>query len=548
MWDDTKRVPEAAADPVPEAMTSVALPVSSIRPSGTPVQADRRKRFDVKALKDLSESIRQVGIVQPIVVREVSGDPTLTYEIVAGERRWLAAQEAGLTSVPAIVRPLTDAQVLLLQLVENIQREGLHPMTEAAGFEHLMKDHRYTVDMIAAKVSGEGKGYVVRRLKLLSLCRSAREAFSRGKLTLATALRLACVPAEVLQVKALKEITQSGHGGESMSDREAARHLQTNYMLGLAAAPFPTADVDLVAAAGPCGTCPKRTGNQPELFKDVQGKDVCTDPVCFQNKRAVWMSRQLQAAKSAGRTIIEGAAAKKIAPWGPHHLEGYVRPTDRCPEDPKHRTFRQLGGAKAATALLVLPETGDLIEVIDRKSLAPILKQRGIGTATAKGNDSEKARRARAKQESAFRWRLFEAIRAKSPSKLARQDLEEIALTTFGRHGFDARKRLLKVWQWDPKNPKAHDGLEHDAMAAKHLPKLTDPELARFLLDCVYVGELQVSPWSDGKPEGLLSAAQRLGVEVELIRQELTSEIQAQKAGRSTGGPKIPTQKRKSKD
>ncbi|HEY2892765.1 MAG TPA: ParB/RepB/Spo0J family partition protein, partial [Pirellulales bacterium] len=105
--------------------------MSLLQPSRTEVQADRRKRFDAKALKDLSESIRQVGIVQPIVVRELSAEPPLRYEIVAGERRWLAAQEAGLTAVPAIVRVLTDAQVLLLQLVENIQREELHPMTEA---------------------------------------------------------------------------------------------------------------------------------------------------------------------------------------------------------------------------------------------------------------------------------------------------------------------------------------------------------------------------------------------------------------------------------
>jgi len=535
MLEKTRTI-DVPVEPIREegAMSSL-LALDSMRPSTTEVQADRRQRFDAGALKDLTESIRQVGVIQPIVVRVVEGYPA-PYEIVAGERRWLAARGAGLGAVPAIVRHLTDSQVLLLQLVENVQREEVHPMTEAAGFERLMKDHGYTAEMIAARVSGEGRGHVYRRLKLLCLCPKAREAFSAGKLTLPTAMRLARVPSDAAQIQALKEITRPQHGGDPMSDREAARHLEDKYMLALAEASFPTADPDLLKAAGPCGTCPKRTGNQPELFNDVRGKDVCTDPACFQLKRAAWTTRQLEAAKASGQTIIDGAAAKKIAPWGAHHLQGYVRPTDRCDDDRKNRTFHQLVGTKVPSALLVVPDSGEVIEVIERKALAPILKDRGVGTTGARAGDSDKARRARAKKESAFRARLFEAIRAKYPPKLAREDLEQIALTAFGLHCFETRKRLLKVWQWSPKDKPDAGGLHHDSEARSHLPKLTDRDLVRFLLDCVLVIDLTVSTWSDGKPQLLLAAARRLEIDAESIRREDPGLLDA-KPGRVPGTP-----------
>jgi len=123
---------------------------------------------------------------------------------------------------------------------------------------------------------------------------------------------------------------------------------------------------------------------------------------------------------------------------------------------------------------------------------------------------------------------LFEAIRQKSPATLARQDLEQIALTGFARHGFDARKRLLKVWEWDPKKGKGYDGLHHDEAARSRIPKLSDAELARFLLDCVYVNDLQVSAWSTDQAERL-TAAQRLRINVEAIRKESAPEAKTKK-------------------
>ena len=109
--------------------------VDDIQTSGTHIQALRRARFDPTALTELVKSVTAHGVLQPIVVRrKATIDEGSLWEIVAGERRWVAARAAKLQFIPAVCRELTDLQVLEIQLVENLQREGLHPLEEAEGF------------------------------------------------------------------------------------------------------------------------------------------------------------------------------------------------------------------------------------------------------------------------------------------------------------------------------------------------------------------------------------------------------------------------------
>jgi len=522
------------------------LPLSCMRPSTTRVQADRRARFSAKALQELTATIKEVNVLEPILVRPVPPVNNVRYEIVAGERRWLGAQKAGLEVIPAVVRELTDEQVLRLQLIENIQREELHGLSEIEAFEELVKRHEYTVERLAREIA-KPRAYVLRRLKLLALCDAARQAYGKGKISEEIAFMLARLPVESLQKEALKDAL-SADSGEPMTARAFSRHMQLKFMLRLADAAFPTQDDALVPAAGPCGTCPKRTGNQPELFKDVQGTDVCTDPACFASKRAAWTARQVVTAKESGRTIIEGKAAKAIAPSGAHHLEGYVRPTDRCHDDPKQRTYQELLGKSAEAAVLVVPDTGDIVEVLEKTRIAPLLKERGVG-ARAKTSDPEREKRAKLKKESAFRWKLFEAVRAKSPSVLARADLEQVALTTFSHHGYESRKRILKVWGWDRMNGKPVDSVHHDHVAGARIPKLPNADLTRFLLDNVLVSELHVSAWVSSKPERLLAAARKSRIDVEALRKASESDASPQKnllAASAKGTKKITKTARKS--
>src|SRR5690606_14398087 len=129
-------------------------------------------------------------------------DPEPFYEIIAGERRYRASKLAGRTTIPAIVREISDLEVLELQIIENLQREDLHPLEEAESYEALLEQHKadpdYSVDLIAAKL-GKSRAYIYARLKLCALRPAARKAFYAGTLTASTALLLARIPAPELQ-------------------------------------------------------------------------------------------------------------------------------------------------------------------------------------------------------------------------------------------------------------------------------------------------------------------------------------------------------------
>jgi ParB/RepB/Spo0J family partition protein len=147
-----------------------------------------RRRFG--ELEELATSIREQGVLEPLIVRP-HADQMHGYELVAGARRLRAAKLAGLVDVPCLVRTLTDLQVLEIQITENLQRKDVHPLEEADAYAALMHaDHAYTVEAVAARV-GRSTSYVYQRLKLKDLCKPAREAFEADEITAAHAVRLA---------------------------------------------------------------------------------------------------------------------------------------------------------------------------------------------------------------------------------------------------------------------------------------------------------------------------------------------------------------------
>jgi len=164
---------EAAVATAPEPSVR-ELPIAAIRPN--PRQP--RHHIDEKALGELETSIRSQGILQPLLVRP-AGD---AYELIAGERRFLAAQRAGLEQVPVVVRDFADQQVLEASLVENLQREDLDSMDEAMGYQALMDDLGYTHERVAERV-GKDRTTITNSLRLLSLPQEVQDMVSRGTLT-----------------------------------------------------------------------------------------------------------------------------------------------------------------------------------------------------------------------------------------------------------------------------------------------------------------------------------------------------------------------------
>lgn len=171
----------------------VELKINDIAPN-----ADQpRKQFDQEKLQELAASIRENGIIQPIIVcRAEKG-----YKIVAGERRWRASRLAGLTVVPAIVRELTNLQVLQHALIENIQRQDLNPLEEALALEKLISDHAMTQEALATVV-GRSRPAIANTLRLLNLPESVRHFVMNEELTAGHARALLSLPNEESQLKA----------------------------------------------------------------------------------------------------------------------------------------------------------------------------------------------------------------------------------------------------------------------------------------------------------------------------------------------------------
>jgi len=159
----------------------IQIPIESLRRG----QYQPRTRMDKDALEELAQSIKARGIVQPIVARELDSG----YEIIAGERRWRAAQIAGLETVPVVLRAIPDEAALAISLIENIQRENLNPIEEAAGLRRLLDEFGLTHDKVAQGV-GRSRSAVTNILRLLSLNKTARELLEDGKLEMGHARAL----------------------------------------------------------------------------------------------------------------------------------------------------------------------------------------------------------------------------------------------------------------------------------------------------------------------------------------------------------------------
>ncbi|MFY0546286.1 ParB/RepB/Spo0J family partition protein [Brevibacillus sp. H7] len=177
------------------------ISVSEIRPN--PYQP--RKEFDAAAIEELSQSIKEHGIIQPLIVRKsIKG-----YELVAGERRLRAAKVAGLKKVPVVVKAYTDQQLMEIALIENLQRENLNPIEEAEAYEKLMEHYSYTQEELAQKI-GKSRPHVANILRLLQLPDKIRKFVSNSALSMGHARALLPVEKEDLQLQLANDVVKKG--------------------------------------------------------------------------------------------------------------------------------------------------------------------------------------------------------------------------------------------------------------------------------------------------------------------------------------------------
>jgi ParB family chromosome partitioning protein len=201
---------------------------TSLRPNAR----NPRRNFSEDELDELTASLRERGMIQPIVARPVRGAPD-AFEIIAGERRWRAAQRAGLHEVPVVILEATDEESLQLAIIENVQRSDLNPLEEAEGYRALMEDYSHTQDDIA-KMVGKSRSHVANTLRLLKLPPSIRAYIFKGKLDAGHARMLVGQPnaekladeivARGLNVRQVEEIArqESGRNGKPQSRKRSA--------------------------------------------------------------------------------------------------------------------------------------------------------------------------------------------------------------------------------------------------------------------------------------------------------------------------------------
>ncbi|MBI5588608.1 MAG: ParB/RepB/Spo0J family partition protein [Deltaproteobacteria bacterium] len=171
----------------------------------TPNKTQPRKRFDDAALKELSDSIREKGVIEPLIVRKDSGG----FELIAGERRWRASRMAGLTHVPVVAIDATDAESLELAIIENIQREDLNAIEEAEAYRNLMTAFNLSQEEVAKRV-GKERATVANYLRLLKLQPEVKEELIKGTITMGHARALLAIEGHSAQTELLRTIITRG--------------------------------------------------------------------------------------------------------------------------------------------------------------------------------------------------------------------------------------------------------------------------------------------------------------------------------------------------
>jgi len=532
------------------AIPFLLLPIDRIeRWEGNP-----RKHFDEKELQELADSIKVNGVLQPILVRPKQPVPNVIpdkYLLVVGERRWRAAKLAGQATIPAIIRELTDLQCLEINLVEQMQRQDLDPLEEAAGYQRLVDEHGYSVEEVAQKLN-KSKTYVYGRLKLCLLPKKAQALVARGELPPATAELIARIPGEKARKEAAEELlNNTADDDEVPSYRWVKDEIQRRWMVELKQAPFQPAEASLVPGAGACTSCPKRTGNCPDLYPDSRA-DLCTDPACYRAKVEAWGKRQVQAARDSGKTVLTKKESEAVFnPYGRGELSyrsGYLDLAQKCYDDrPKCRTYEQLIGKEVEDLVVLAFDREGHVHRLVKEDLAAVKAALKAKIGAKANHSAPTASEARWKKEQAQRRaedllkkeaaRRCMGLAAERAEAIARRNLLSVGCLTDGSEGGRLLRRLaveLVGRCWDETNrmivlrrgldkPKTgHAGQNRDPIAKLALT-LDPAQVVGLIAELLCGHSAAVSSYEDKEHKAFWEL---LGID----RKKVLAEVQKEKA------------------
>jgi ParB family transcriptional regulator, chromosome partitioning protein len=387
-----------------------------------------RRIFDEAGLKELAESIRSQGVLSPLLVRPLN---ERSFEIVAGARRYRAAQMAEAATVPVRIVNLTDAEAMEAALVENLIRADVHPMEEATGFARLLAldEPKYSIEQLAAR-TGKSPAYVAARLKLVDLAPVVVEAFYRDEIGVGHALLLAKLPADKQEEALAACFKEVYNGGQKparilLPVRNLQFWIESNILLILKEAPFDKRDAQLVPAAGSCVECPKRTGHNKLLFSELGKQDSCSDPNCYQSKVSAHLAKTIAAKPQIAQISTAYGGQKEGSATLPRNK--YVAIRDDKPKSKEEAQRPEFKVCKFATEAIITEgsDVGTVHKVCANPTCPvhhPKKQNQRSGAEASYKAEQEKRRREEALAQ-ATGLRVLKAIGDAVPVRLMKRDL-----------------------------------------------------------------------------------------------------------------------------
>lgn len=455
-----------------------------------------RQHFSTKSLEAMAESIRQVGIVEPLIVR-----PRLLggYELGSGHRRRRGALLAGLETVPVLVRELPDAEFLELLTIGNLHRVDLHPLEEADGFQVFIRESGKTMEQLAEKI-GMSLSHVSGRIKLLGLTDAAKLRFRDGEFSASHAVLMSRrTPRD--QAAILKFLAPiPGEVETAVSEKALRRWIRDNLDLRLERVPFPLEDATLVADAGACNGCSKRTASDPAVFEDAGREDLCMDGACYKLKQNAHLDRLETEWKDRGQEVVRISI-------GYNRGKGLLNPSEyrevsANATGPNVKTGIAVDGPLAGKAIR--------IQVKQPETPAPSAKpaEPKVSAATQKAAEEEK--QAKRAEEEKLRLRVLAAVLERVTWPPKPEDLRRVLADSIlnGQWGDVFSERYLG------ENRRFPGAAQVDAYLAKAKPN----DLARLLVHAAVADEVHDFYDATSKCDELTALAKRYRVDPQKVR------------------------------
>jgi ParB/RepB/Spo0J family partition protein len=534
-----------------------------------PSPLNPRKLFDAEYLAELAQSLKENGIINPLIVRP-KGD---LLELVAGECRWRASEKAGLMSLPVIVRALPDHVVLEQMMAENMKRKDLTVLEEAAGFARMLAQAedgkpRYTIATLADKI-GSGRSYIEDRLRLEKLSKHGRKALESGRISFNVAREICKVPRAILE-KVEDEVLNPDKydhfwdADETLTAEQTAELIREHYVRSLQNPPFELSKPDLVPVhtdaggerteGGPCTDCPWNTANQTDGESRgragrgrAQGETKsCLNPACFAKKVEVNIAAQMVKASADGCKILTPEESKRVVVNGVlQHNSAYVM-LDKKPDvdDLAHRTkaesaptWQQMVGDEVKPVVAV-DGRGHVFRLVEKKQAIAAAQKNGHekllslsgGRARSTHEDAFAAQqrkdREKGKEKTEVVRRLAGAIVAKIESNGLPEDIMQLLIPIAAAHAKNAGANFVCNRRGIEKKPDVYEAMK------KACKKTTGDVLAAFIVEMLIAEALawSCSPHSSGLvPEVAKGLVASLKIDVKAIEADVKRDIAEKK-------------------